>query len=149
TTLPLTRSRDDPAHAQGLRRRYDDLCRRQRLLRHPDGGEDRPNDGRLQARLSGRARPVRLPRGNEAGRRRVEDPDCARRAGEQPAQLPLDHRERGGARHQYKGEDDTLPVASETSSLKSENGMMKIPAGPGLGITFDPEFISKATVVSL
>ncbi|HZS09567.1 MAG TPA: mandelate racemase/muconate lactonizing enzyme family protein [Blastocatellia bacterium] len=54
-----------------------------------------------------------------------------------------------GAHQEYKGEDDTLPVASETSSLKSENGMMKIPAGPGLGITFDPEFISKATVVSL
>jgi L-alanine-DL-glutamate epimerase-like enolase superfamily enzyme len=52
-----------------------------------------------------------------------------------------------GPHQEYKGEDDTMPVECETSSLKSVNGMMKIPAGPGLGIKFEPGFVSKAVVV--
>lgn len=53
-----------------------------------------------------------------------------------------------GPHQEYKGEGDTTPVSCDTSSLKSENGMMKIPSGPGLGVKFDPEFISKAVAVS-
>jgi len=53
-----------------------------------------------------------------------------------------------GAHQEYKGEEDTLPVSSDTSSLKSENGMLKVPTGPGLGVQIDPEFIRKATVVA-
>ncbi len=53
-----------------------------------------------------------------------------------------------GPHQEYKGEDDTTPVTCDTSSLKSENGVMKIPAGPGLGVKFDPAFVNKATVVS-
>jgi L-alanine-DL-glutamate epimerase-like enolase superfamily enzyme len=53
-----------------------------------------------------------------------------------------------GAHQEYKGDDDTAPVTCETSSLKSENGVMKIPSGPGLGIKLDPAFVSKAVVVS-
>ena len=53
-----------------------------------------------------------------------------------------------GAHQEYKGEDDTLPVHCETSSLKSENGLLKVPSGSGLGIRFDPGFISKAALVN-
>ena len=53
-----------------------------------------------------------------------------------------------GAHQEYKGEEDTLPVSSETSSLKSVNGLLKVPTGAGLGVTIDPEFIKKAQVVT-
>jgi L-alanine-DL-glutamate epimerase-like enolase superfamily enzyme len=53
-----------------------------------------------------------------------------------------------GPHQEYKGDGDTTPVACDTSSLKSENGVMKIPSGPGLGVKFDPEFVNKAVVVS-
>ena len=53
-----------------------------------------------------------------------------------------------GPHQEYKGDDDTTPVSCDSSSLKSENGAMKIPSGPGLGIKFDPEFLSKAIAVS-
>ena len=53
-----------------------------------------------------------------------------------------------GAHQEYKGDDDTTPISCESSSLKSENGVMKVPSGPGLGIKFDPDFLKKATVVS-
>jgi L-alanine-DL-glutamate epimerase-like enolase superfamily enzyme len=53
-----------------------------------------------------------------------------------------------GPHQEYKGEDDTLPVECDTSSLKSVNGVMKIPTGPGLGIKFEPGFVSKAVAVS-
>ena len=52
-----------------------------------------------------------------------------------------------GAHQEYKGDDDTLPVSSATSSLKSENGLLKVPTGAGLGVTIDPDFIRRATVV--
>lgn len=53
-----------------------------------------------------------------------------------------------GPFQEYKGEDDELPVSSETSSLKCEKGMLKVPSGPGLGVTIDPDFINQAKVVS-
>jgi L-alanine-DL-glutamate epimerase-like enolase superfamily enzyme len=53
-----------------------------------------------------------------------------------------------GPHQEYKGDGETTPVSCETSSLKSENGMMKIPSGPGLGVKFDPAFLNKATVVT-
>ncbi len=53
-----------------------------------------------------------------------------------------------GAHQEYKGEEDTLPVSSETSSLKSQNGLLKVPTGPGLGVTIDPDFIKKAQVMT-
>jgi L-alanine-DL-glutamate epimerase-like enolase superfamily enzyme len=53
-----------------------------------------------------------------------------------------------GPHQEYKGEGDTTPITCDTSSLKSENGMMKIPSGPGLGIKFDPGFVSQAVAVS-
>lgn len=53
-----------------------------------------------------------------------------------------------GAHQEYKGEDDLLPVSSATSSLKSEGGMLTVPAGPGLGVEIDPAFLAKATAVT-
>jgi L-alanine-DL-glutamate epimerase-like enolase superfamily enzyme len=53
-----------------------------------------------------------------------------------------------GPHQEYKGEDDTLPVSSGTSSLKSVNGELEVPTGPGLGVAIDPAFLSKATVVA-
>lgn len=53
-----------------------------------------------------------------------------------------------GAHQEYKGESDTLPCRSETSSLQSEKGMLRVPAGPGLGIEIDPAFLAKAKPVS-
>lgn len=52
-----------------------------------------------------------------------------------------------GAHQEYKGEDDNLPVTCTTSSLKSEKGLLTVPSGPGLGITLEPSFLSKAAVL--
>jgi L-alanine-DL-glutamate epimerase-like enolase superfamily enzyme len=48
---------------------------------------------------------------------------------------------------EFKGDTD-IPVNSETSSLKCENGMVRVPAGPGFGITIDPAFLRKAVKVT-
>lgn len=53
-----------------------------------------------------------------------------------------------GPFQEYKGEDDELPVSSDTSSLKCEKGILKVPSGPGLGVTIDPDFVNKAKAVS-
>lgn len=53
-----------------------------------------------------------------------------------------------GAHQEYKGDDDTLPVSSATSSLKSENGLLKVPTGAGLGVTIDSDFLRRANVVT-
>jgi L-alanine-DL-glutamate epimerase-like enolase superfamily enzyme len=52
-----------------------------------------------------------------------------------------------GPFQEYKGRDDSLPVSSDTSPLTSVKGMLKVPTGPGLGITIDPAFVRKATLV--
>jgi L-alanine-DL-glutamate epimerase-like enolase superfamily enzyme len=49
-----------------------------------------------------------------------------------------------GPFQEYKGRDDSLPVSSESSSLNSEKGMLRVPAGPGLGVAIDPGFMDKA-----
>ena len=36
-----------------------------------------------------------------------------------------------------------------TSTLRSdENGVIKVPTGPGFGVDIDPDFLAKCTVVS-
>jgi L-alanine-DL-glutamate epimerase-like enolase superfamily enzyme len=54
-----------------------------------------------------------------------------------------------GPHQEYKGMDKTLPVTSTTSPLKSVNGKLIVPTGPGLGVTIDPDFLKKATPVTL
>jgi L-alanine-DL-glutamate epimerase-like enolase superfamily enzyme len=52
-----------------------------------------------------------------------------------------------GPHQEFKGTDDTLPVSSETSPLTSVDGMLKVPAGAGLGITIDPAYVKRTTLV--
>lgn len=53
-----------------------------------------------------------------------------------------------GKFHEFKGFNKDLPFESTTSSLSSsDNGVLKVPTGPGLGINIDPGFIRKHQVV--
>jgi L-alanine-DL-glutamate epimerase-like enolase superfamily enzyme len=52
-----------------------------------------------------------------------------------------------GPYHEFKGLDDTVPFECATSSLKTENGVVTVPTGPGSGIDIDPAFIRKHKVV--
>lgn len=54
-----------------------------------------------------------------------------------------------GPHQEYKGDDDTIPVSSPTSSLKSDKGMLAVPTGPGLGIEFEPSFLKSARTVTV
>lgn len=54
-----------------------------------------------------------------------------------------------GPHQEYKGEEDTLPVACATSSLKSEKGMLTVPSGPGLGVEVDPTVWRRAAPVQV
>lgn len=53
-----------------------------------------------------------------------------------------------GPYQEYKGKSKDIPVSCDTSSLESRNGIVRIPSGPGLGVTFDPDFVKKAEVVT-
>jgi L-alanine-DL-glutamate epimerase-like enolase superfamily enzyme len=53
-----------------------------------------------------------------------------------------------GPFQEFKGTDGSLPVSSETSPLACVNGMLKVPSGPGLGVTIDPAFVKAATHIS-
>jgi L-alanine-DL-glutamate epimerase-like enolase superfamily enzyme len=48
---------------------------------------------------------------------------------------------------EFKGDTD-IPVCSDTSSLKCVSGIVKVPSGPGFGVTIDPDFIAKAVKVT-
>ncbi|HQR36645.1 MAG TPA: mandelate racemase/muconate lactonizing enzyme family protein [Blastocatellia bacterium] len=54
-----------------------------------------------------------------------------------------------GPHQEFKDQDETLPVRCDTSPLKSVNGIMRVPSGPGIGVTIDPDFIRKAVVVTI
>jgi L-alanine-DL-glutamate epimerase-like enolase superfamily enzyme len=49
--------------------------------------------------------------------------------------------------HEFKGDTD-VPVHSDTSSLKCERGKVRVPSGPGFGITIDPAFVRAAKTVT-
>lgn len=53
-----------------------------------------------------------------------------------------------GPFQEFKGTGDSLPVSSETSTLASVNGTLKVPSGSGLGVTVDPAFVKAATPVA-
>jgi L-alanine-DL-glutamate epimerase-like enolase superfamily enzyme len=52
-----------------------------------------------------------------------------------------------GPYHEFKGFNEELPFVCKTSSLSSDNGVVTVPSGPGMGIDIDPAYISKHTVV--
>jgi L-alanine-DL-glutamate epimerase-like enolase superfamily enzyme len=45
--------------------------------------------------------------------------------------------------HEFKGFKTDVAFECKTSPLKSINGLVKVPTGPGLGVDIDPEFIRK------
>ncbi|MCC5931668.1 MAG: mandelate racemase/muconate lactonizing enzyme family protein [Cyclobacteriaceae bacterium] len=48
-----------------------------------------------------------------------------------------------GPYHEFKGYNFEIPLECPTSTLRSENGIVKVPTGPGLGVTIDPDYIAK------
>jgi L-alanine-DL-glutamate epimerase-like enolase superfamily enzyme len=48
---------------------------------------------------------------------------------------------------EFKGNAD-IPVSSPTSSLKCEAGMVRVPSGPGFGVTIDAAFMREAKRVT-
>jgi L-alanine-DL-glutamate epimerase-like enolase superfamily enzyme len=53
-----------------------------------------------------------------------------------------------GPFQEYKGRDESLPVSSASSSLNSENGTLRVPTDPGLGVSIDPAFVKSAARMS-
>ena len=52
--------------------------------------------------------------------------------------------------HEFKGFNEDLPMECPTSDLRiDENGTIKVPTGPGLGVIIDPDFVKKHDVVKL
>jgi L-alanine-DL-glutamate epimerase-like enolase superfamily enzyme len=49
--------------------------------------------------------------------------------------------------HEFKGDTD-IPVGSDSSTLKVEKGVVRVPSGPGFGITIDPDFVRKSRPVA-
>jgi L-alanine-DL-glutamate epimerase-like enolase superfamily enzyme len=54
-----------------------------------------------------------------------------------------------GPYHEFKGFNKELPFTCSTSSLSSNNGVVTVPSGPGLGIEIDPQYIGKHKLVSV
>ena len=52
-----------------------------------------------------------------------------------------------GPYHEFKGFNNELPFECKTSSLSSDEGIVTVPSGPGLGVEIDPEYINKHIVV--
>jgi L-alanine-DL-glutamate epimerase-like enolase superfamily enzyme len=48
---------------------------------------------------------------------------------------------------EFKGSAE-IPVTSETSSLKVEDGTVRIPTGPGFGVAIDPSFVRESARVA-
>ncbi len=49
--------------------------------------------------------------------------------------------------HEFKGLRTNVQFECKTSSLKVEDGKLKVPTGPGLGVDIDPDFIAKHEAV--
>jgi len=52
-----------------------------------------------------------------------------------------------GPYHEFKGINRELPMTCPTSSLRSENGTVQVPTGPGLGVEIDPEYVARHVVL--
>lgn len=52
-----------------------------------------------------------------------------------------------GPFHEFKGFNDELPFTCSTSTLSSDDGVVTVPSGPGLGIEIDPDYIAKHQTV--
>ena len=52
-----------------------------------------------------------------------------------------------GPYHEFKGFNNEIPITCPTSDLESHGGTVKVPTGPGLGLTIDPNYIARHKVV--
>jgi L-alanine-DL-glutamate epimerase-like enolase superfamily enzyme len=52
-----------------------------------------------------------------------------------------------GPFHEFKG-NSKIPVECKTSSLLINNGVIKVPTGPGCGVDIDPEYLKQYNVVT-
>jgi L-alanine-DL-glutamate epimerase-like enolase superfamily enzyme len=52
-----------------------------------------------------------------------------------------------GAHQEFKG-NSSLPIECDSSSLRCEQGVVRVPSGPGYGISIDPRFIADAKPVA-
>jgi L-alanine-DL-glutamate epimerase-like enolase superfamily enzyme len=48
-----------------------------------------------------------------------------------------------GPYHEFKGFNNELPFECKTSTISSNDGVVTVPSGPGLGIEIDPAYIAK------
>jgi L-alanine-DL-glutamate epimerase-like enolase superfamily enzyme len=49
--------------------------------------------------------------------------------------------------HEFKGFKTDVKFECKTSAFRSENGLVKVPTGPGLGVDLDPDFVKKYKVM--
>ncbi len=49
--------------------------------------------------------------------------------------------------HEFKGFNTDVVFECKTSSLKSENGLVKVPTGPGSGVEIDPDYVRKHQII--
>jgi len=52
-----------------------------------------------------------------------------------------------GPYHEFKGFNNELPFECKTSSLSSDEGVVTVPSGPGLGIEIDQGYIDKHSIL--
>jgi L-alanine-DL-glutamate epimerase-like enolase superfamily enzyme len=53
----------------------------------------------------------------------------------------------GGYRPEFKGFETDVPYECKTGPIKSENGAVTVPTGPGLSVDIDPEYIKKHQLI--
>lgn len=52
-----------------------------------------------------------------------------------------------GPYHEFKGFNSKIPVECSTSTLESEDGIVTVPSGPGMGLDIDPDYVAKHILV--
>lgn len=53
-----------------------------------------------------------------------------------------------GPYHEFKGLNEDLPFHCPTADLRSKEGIIQVPTGPGLGIEWEPAFLAQAIPIS-
>jgi len=54
-----------------------------------------------------------------------------------------------GPYHEFKGFSDGIPIYAPLASTSSQEGTVEVPTGSGLGVSIDPDFVSKHQKVEL
>lgn len=49
---------------------------------------------------------------------------------------------------EFKGQNEDVPVQCDSSSLDCKNGTIRVPSGPGFGITIDPDYVKAAELIT-